>query len=109
MSPTNKNKENIVCDCPFCPLVNRKVRVCSVIVKFPSKYQVATFIPEEYKDLEEHFVMIALFFKNNKGINRKGKCISLENDEFTCYGKCIGKETIKIGFFTEIQENKNEK
>jgi hypothetical protein len=92
---------SIQCDCPFCPLTERNVNICDVVISFPTETTVMhKNIPDNYQDLKAHFITLALYFKNNKKVNKKGKTMSINNEEMTCIAECIKKNHMKLCFHT---------
>jgi hypothetical protein len=94
------------CDCPFCPLVARKVQVCDVEVVFPSPHIVKhRGIPAQYTDLRKEFITLALYYKNNKGICKRGDCMTtIREGEFHLTVECLKKNHIKICFHAIEQD-----
>lgn len=100
----------IECDCPFCPLVARKVQVCDVEVEFPTKNTVKTKgIPDQYTDLRQHFIILALYYKNNKKVCKKGDSMTTTREgEFRLTAECKKKNHIKLCFHTEGLEDSDD-
>ena len=90
---------SVQCDCPFCPLTERKVQVCDVLVLARGKDPVKVIkIPDQYADLGIHFAMLTLHARNTRKLKRAKYALDYSGKDYSCNVECVTKDFYKICF-----------
>ena len=98
---------SIECTCPFCPLIEAKVKVENVIVVlYPTCFKISN---PDYPQFHKQFVDIAMSARNGNNLFdevpiKTGYLFSETNKEGTSYNVAIerlSKNKFKIAFYLE--------